>query len=144
MTCMLETFSGSYVEAELSNKSLLSSWIPPALPPPPACSSCSPPLCIQTLPHHRVLRQYWEALRPKTVHKGVSASEPRMSLDAAGGAGGHVPFRVLPAKSLSFLPALFHPTRTTVTWGCMFKNRFLGSIPNLEQETLECPVHATR
>ena len=29
-----------------------------------------------------------------------------MSLDAAGGAF-HVPFRVLPAKSLSFLPALF-------------------------------------
>lgn len=38
--------------------------------------------------------------------------------------GGHVPFQGLTSQESEFSQRLFHPTRTTVTWGCMLKTGF--------------------
>ena len=112
MTCKLETFSGSYIEPELSSESLLNPWVPPEHGPHPQWpargSLLSSPLCPDpaTPPG---LEAILGALRPRAVNKGVSESERRCPWMLSEEPGGHVPLRVSPAKSLSFLPGLFPP-----------------------------------
>lgn len=114
MTRKLESFNGSYVEAKLSNESLLSPWVPPEHSPHPQWPAHGSLLSSPLGPDPATplgVEAILGALRPRAVNKGVSASEPRCPWMLPEEPGGHVPLRVSPAKSLSFLPALFplHP-----------------------------------
>lgn len=60
-----------------------------------------------------------------------------MSLDAAGGARWSCPLQGLTSQESEFSPSVVPPHPHHSYLGMHVKNRVLGSIPNLEQETLE-------
>lgn len=105
MTRKLETFSGSYVEAELSNESLLSPWIPPEHGPHPQWPARGSLLSSPLGPDPATplgLEAILGALRPRAVNRGVSASDWMLPEEP----GGHIPLQGLTSQESEFSPSI--------------------------------------